>query len=33
MFLEQQGLIESASEIERRAIQAGRQFSLIRFPP
>jgi hypothetical protein len=33
MFLEQQELIDSASEIERRAILAGRQFSQIRFPP
>jgi hypothetical protein len=33
MFLEQQGLIESATAIERRAILAGRQFSQIRFPP
>lgn len=33
MFLEQQRLIDSSSEIERRAILAGRQFSQIRFPP
>lgn len=33
LFLEQQGSIESAAEIERRAILAGRQFSQIRFPP
>lgn len=33
IFLEQQGLIDSASEVERRAILAGRQFSQIRFPP
>lgn len=33
MFLEQQTLIDSASEIERRSILAGRQFSQIRFPP
>ncbi len=33
MFLEQQGLIDSASEVERRAILAGRRFSQIRFPP
>lgn len=33
VFLEQQGLIDSVSEIERRAIQAGRQFCQIRFPP
>lgn len=32
-FLEQQGLIDSAFEVERRAILAGRQFSQIRFPP
>lgn len=33
IFLEQKGLIESAAEIERRAIQAGRAFSSLRFPP
>lgn len=33
LFLEQQGLIDSAADIERRAILAGRQFSQIRFPP
>ncbi len=33
MFLEQQGLIDSAAQIERAAILAGRQFSQIRFPP
>ena len=33
MFLEQQGWIESAADIERRAIQAGRSFSKLRFPP
>jgi hypothetical protein len=33
LFLEQQGLIESAADGERRAILAGRQFSQIRFPP
>ncbi len=32
-FLEQKGLVESAAEIERRAIQAGRTFSQLRFPP
>ncbi|WP_321943807.1 hypothetical protein [Paraburkholderia tropica] len=32
-FMEGQGLIDSAAEIERRAILAGRQFSQIRFPP
>jgi hypothetical protein len=33
LFLEQQGLIESAADIERRAIRAGRHFSQIRLPP
>ena len=33
LFLEQKGLVESAAAIERRAIQAGREFSSIRFPP
>lgn len=33
MFLEQKGWIESAAEIERRAVQAGRAFSRLRFPP
>ncbi|MEO8385408.1 MAG: hypothetical protein ABI583_09210 [Betaproteobacteria bacterium] len=33
IFLEQKGLIESATDIERRAIQAGRAFSTLRFPP
>jgi hypothetical protein len=33
LFLEQQGLIESAADVERRAILAERQFSQIRFPP
>ncbi|MEA3125051.1 MAG: hypothetical protein QOD67_2070 [Caballeronia sp.] len=33
LFLEQQGLIESAAGIERKAILAGRHFSQIRFPP
>jgi len=33
LFLEQQGLIESAGDVERRAILAGRKFSQIRFPP
>lgn len=32
-FLEQQGWIESAAEIERRAVQRGRLFSCLRFPP
>ena len=33
MFLEQKGWIESAAAIERQAIQAGRRFSQLRFPP
>jgi hypothetical protein len=33
IFLEQKGWIESAAGIERRAIQAGRAFSKLRFPP
>lgn len=33
IFLAQKGLIESATDIERRAIQAGRPFSTLRFPP
>ena len=33
LFLEQKGWLESAAEIERRAIQAGRSFSRLRFPP
>jgi hypothetical protein len=33
IFLEQKGWIESASAIERAAVQAGRQFSQLRFPP
>lgn len=33
LFLEQKGWLESAAEIERRAIQAGRAFSNLRFPP
>lgn len=32
IFLEQKGLIQSAAEVERRAIQAGRAFSALRFP-
>lgn len=32
LFLEQQGWLESAADIERRAIQAGRSFSKLRFP-
>jgi hypothetical protein len=33
IFLERKGWIESASAIERAAVQAGRQFSQLRFPP
>jgi len=33
LFLEQKGWLESATEIERKAIQAGRAFSSLRFPP
>jgi len=33
LFLEQQGWLTSAADIERRAIQAGRSFSTLRFPP
>ncbi len=33
LFLEQRGWLASAAEIERRAIQAGRAFSSLRFPP
>ncbi|MDP3440436.1 MAG: hypothetical protein U0989_12030 [Azonexus sp.] len=32
-FLEQKGWLVSATEIERKAIQAGRAFSSLRFPP
>ena len=32
-FLEQKGLIDSATDIRRRAILAGRAFSALRFPP
>ena len=32
-FLQQQGWLDSAVDIERRAIQAGRNFSALRFPP
>ncbi|MCY7389864.1 MAG: hypothetical protein LH481_17715 [Burkholderiales bacterium] len=32
IFLEQKGLIESATDIERRAIHAGSAFSTLRFP-
>lgn len=33
MFLEQKGWIPSSAAIERKAIAAGRAFSLLRFPP
>lgn len=33
IFLEQRGWLESAAEIERRAIFNGRNFSRLRFPP
>ena len=33
LFLEQKGWLDSAAEIELRAIQAGRSFSRLRFPP
>jgi hypothetical protein len=33
LFLEQKGWLDSAAEIERRAILAGRAFSRLRFPP
>ncbi len=33
LFLEQKGWLDSAAEIERRAILAGRDFSRLRFPP
>ena len=33
LFLEQRGWLDSAAEIERRAIQNGRRFSQLRFPP
>lgn len=32
LFLEQQGLIDSAQDLERKALQAGRAFSRLRFP-
>ncbi len=32
-FLQDKGWIESATEVERKAIAAGRQFSQVRFPP
>lgn len=33
LFLEQKGWLASAAEVERQAIQAGRAFSRLRFPP
>lgn len=33
LFLEEKGWLESAAEIERKAILAGRTFSQLRFPP
>ena len=33
LFLELKGWLASATEIERKAIQAGRAFSSLRFPP
>ena len=33
LFLEQKGWLESATEVERKAIQNGRNFSQLRFPP
>ena len=33
LFLEQKGWLASAAEVERQAIQAGRSFSSLRFPP
>ena len=33
LFLEQKGWLASATEIERKAVQAGRAFSSLRFPP
>lgn len=33
IFLEQKGWLASAAQIERRAVQAGRNFSSLRFPP
>lgn len=32
IFLEQKGWLESAAEVERKALQAGRAFSSLRFP-
>lgn len=33
LFLEQKGWLASATEVERQAVQAGRAFSGLRFPP
>lgn len=33
IFLEEKGWLESAADVERRALQAGRTFSNLRFPP
>lgn len=33
MFLEQKGWLDSAAEVERKAILSGRNFSQLRFPP
>ena len=33
LFLEQQGLIASAADVQARALRAGRAFSQLRFPP
>lgn len=33
IFLEEKGWLESAAEVERRALSAGRTFSSLRFPP
>ena len=33
LFLEDKGLLASATDVERRAVQAGRAFSRLRFPP
>lgn len=33
IFLEEKGWIDSAAEVERRALLAGREFSSLRFPP
>ena len=33
LFLEQKGMLASAAQVERQAVQAGRAFSRLRFPP